>query len=170
MTTEVAAIGISGLELGVLNIADVAVALGTDFQTAETIEVLVVSAVGMPFAGIVRLVWKPSGPGWHRALACPQCGEPKFKLFVFDSGRLGCSECARRRPRRIVERTCASWTRGGREEDRLLRLVAGRGRPTTVAVEQGHRLAREVVRGDEDRAGAALQVGEAAITAVEASS
>lgn len=170
MTTEVAPIGISGIELGVLNIADVALALGADLETAETIEVLVVSATDMPFAGIVRLDWKPSGPGWHRALACPHCGEPRFKLYVFDGGRLGCARCARRHPRRVAERTCATWSRGGRDEDQLLRLVAGRSRPTEVAIEQGQRLARELIRGDEDRAAAALQFGEAAVTAVEASS
>jgi len=163
----VAALGIAGLEVGVLRIADVAAALGPDFPLAKTIEVLVPTTDGLPFAGVVRLVDKPSGLGTHHALACPQCGAPKFKLLVFDGGRLGCSKCAHKHPRRNAERTCASWNLGGREEDRLLRLVAGRSKPTTVAVERAVRLAHELVHGDEDRAAAVLQIGETAVTAVE---
>jgi hypothetical protein len=160
--------GVATARLGVLDIRDVRDALGEEFHTAKTIEVLVATARGLPFAGVVALVQKPSGRGSHRALACPQCGESRFKLHVRD-GKLGCEDCFRVHARRCTERTCASWNMGGREEDRLLRLVDGRSRPTSAALERARDLARELVQGDEDRAMAAMQVAGAAITAVEVS-
>jgi hypothetical protein len=163
MTTEVAA-----AQLGVLRSEDVRYALGDEFHTARSVEVLVATATGLPFAGVVLLADKPSGRGDHRALRCPACGMPRFRLYARD-GRLGCGGCMRVHVRRNIERTCASWSRGGREEDRLLRLVAGRSRPTPAAIDRGLRLAHELVSGDEDRAGAAIQRGEAALTAVEPS-
>jgi hypothetical protein len=147
-------------------IEDVRAALGRQFATTRTIDVLIASSAGMPFAGMVALTTKPSGRGAHRALECPLCGRARFQLFV-RSGRLGCAGCMRVHPRRNVERTLASWTRGGREEDRLLRLLAGRGRPTTAALERASRLAEEIVLSDEDRAGAAIQVARAAMLATE---
>jgi hypothetical protein len=76
----------------------------------------------------------------------------------------------RRVPRRNAEAHCTSWSLGGREEDRLLRLLAGRSKPTASAIEHGVRLADELVLGDEDRAAAAIQFSEAALTATGAMS
>ncbi len=161
--------GVAAIRLGILTIGDVRGALGRWFATAPTIEVLVPSATGLPFAGVVGLTEKPSGRGMHRALACPLCGLARFQLFV-RNGRLGCAECMHVHPRRNAERTTAFWARGGREEDRLLRLIAGRSRPTSAALERAGRLANEIVVGDEDRAGAAVQVARAAMLATEWSS
>jgi hypothetical protein len=159
--------GVAAIHLGVLTIGDVRAALGRRFGTTRTVEVLVPSATGLPFAGVLALITKPSGRAEHAALACPLCGQARFRLYV-RRGRLGCASCVRVHPRRNVERTMASWTRGGREEDRLLRLVAGRGRPTTAALGRAGRLARDLVLGDEDRAGAAIQVARAALLAMQA--
>lgn len=162
MTTEV-----GSSQLGVLRIEDVRCVLGDEFATARTVQALVACSVGLPFAGVVLLVDKPSGRGSHRAFACPSCGTPRFRLYA-RHGHLGCERCMRIYARRSVERTCASWSRGGREEDRLVRLVAGRSKPTTTAIDQAQHLARELVLADENRASAAIQFSETALTATEA--
>ena len=160
--------GVGAIRLGILTIGDVKAALGRQFGTARTVEVLVPSSTGMPFAGVVGLTEKPSGRGMHRALSCPLCGLARLQLFV-RNGRLGCVRCMRVHPRRNVERTTASWTRGGREEDRLVRMVAGRSRPTSAALGRAGRLARDLVLGDEDRAAAATQMARAAMLATAVS-
>ena len=74
-----------------LTIGDVKAALGRQFGTARTVEVLVLSATGLPFAGVVATHQKPSGRGGHRALACPLCRRARFQLYV-RNGRLGCAD------------------------------------------------------------------------------
>jgi len=158
------------MELGVLTIADVIASLEPGAPVPDTVEAMVVPRTGPPFAGVIALTTKPSGRGDHHALACPACTRPSLKLYVHGEGRLGCARCARRVPRRNAEGHCTSWSLGGHEEDRLLRLLAGRSKPTPAAVERARRLAQELVLGDEDRAAAAIQFSEAALTATEAMS
>ncbi len=158
---------VARFQLGVLTIADVLGSLDEDSAVPQTVEALVVPQSGMPFVGVVVLTKKPSGPGEHHALQCPTCTQPSLRLYVYGNGRLGCASCARRHPRRNAESNCTSWSLGGREEDRLLRLIAGRSRPTNAAIEDGLRLLHELSLGDQDRAAAAIQLGTAAISATE---
>lgn len=139
-----------GTELGTLRARNMR--LLEHARPGTKVGVLVLGADGEPpFVGEVMVGAKLSGRSKHLAILCPKCQRSKFVLYA-RAGALGCAPCARRRTRRQRERTLASWRRGGREEDRLLRSV-GHGR----LAETMRRLAEEIVEGDADRASVVLE-------------
>ena len=152
---------VMGLEIGTLRVRDVR-AGATGARPGAHVGVLVLGSDGEPpFVGAVALATKRSGHSDHLALLCPLCCHARSVLYV-RAGRLACAACGRRRTRRQSERTLATWKMGGREEDRLLRLV-GRGRP----VEQLRALIDELVNGDLDRAAVASDNFHTAILCIE---
>ena len=151
---------VMGLEIGTLRVRDVRCAPGA--RAGGHVAVLVLGSDGeSPFVGAVTLATKRSGRSEHLALLCPACSGARSVLYV-RAGRLACAGCSGRRTRRQSERTLATWKTGGREEDRLLRLV-GRGRP----IEQLRALADELVDGDLDRAAVASDNFHAAVLCIE---
>lgn len=135
---------VMGLEIGILRVRDVRALDGV--RPGVRVGVLVLGPPGEPlFVGDVALTTKRSGYGEHLALVCPACMRPKGILYV-RSASLSCATCSRTRTRRQRERTLASWRRGGREEDRLLRMVE-RGAPLAPM----RVLVHEIVEGDLDR-------------------
>jgi hypothetical protein len=157
-----------GAHLGRLTVCDARALLGPAFESAKTVEVLVLAAVGSPFAGVVQLGRKVSGYGRHHAFICPRCLQPVLQLYV-DDGALGCAPCNRRLSRRARERTMRGWNRlGGQSEDLLLRLVGGRGRRTLATLERAEGVAQELALGDLARGTAAGQRARLAIEATEA--
>jgi hypothetical protein len=153
---------VMGLEIGTLRVRDVRAGVSAARPGAH-VGVLVLGSDGEPpFVGAVALVTKRSGHSEHLALLCPACKYGRSVLYV-RAGRLACAGCSGRRTRRQSERTLATWKTGGREEDRLLRLV-GRGRP----LEQLRALADELANGDLDRAAVASDNFQTAILCIEA--
>lgn len=154
-----------GLTVGELRIRDVRLALGPELRTSSEIGVLVLGVEGEPpFVGPVALTTKRSGPSEHLALLCGACLQPRSILYARD-GSLTCAVCSRKRTRRQSERTLATWSRGGREEDRLLRMV-GKGRDPAVL----HALLGEIIEGDHDRASVIEDDFHAAVLCIEARS
>ncbi len=152
---------VMGLEIGALRIRDVRRAV-PGARPVNDVAVMVLGHDGEPpFIGGVKLTSKRSGRGEHLALLCPACAMPRAVLYS-RRGSLACAACTRRRTRRQAERTLASWKRGGREEDRLLRLI-GRRRP----LDQVRALVNEIVEGDVDRARVVLDSYQAALMVVE---
>jgi hypothetical protein len=152
---------VMGTEIGALRIRDVRRAL-PDGRPGDDIAVLVLGPHGEPpFIGEVKLTSKRSGRGEHLALLCPACATPRAVLYS-RRGSVACAGCTRRRTRQQTERTLASWKRGGREEDRLLRLI-GRRR----SLDEMRALVDEIVEGDVDRAHVVLDSYNAAVMAVE---
>lgn len=134
-------------QLGELRVRDVRAGLAAARRRGGEALVFVLGIDGeVPFIGRVGLGTKRSGLGKHVALVCPACTRPKSVLYA-RRGQLACAGCSRRRTRRQAERTCATWNRGGREEDRLLRMV-GKGRDPKLL----RALVSEIIEGDLDRA------------------
>lgn len=152
---------VMGLEIGTLRMRDVRAGVAVA-RPGGRVGVLVLGSDGEPpFVGAVTLATKRSGHSEHLALLCPACSYSRSVLYV-RAGRLACAGCSRRRTRRQSEKTLATWKTGGREEDRLLRLV-GRGRPP----EQLRALGHELVNGDLDRAAVASDSFLAAVLCIE---
>lgn len=153
---------VMGCEVGILRVRDVRAATAAPRPGAH-VGVLVLGGNGEPpFVGGVVLTSKRSGHSAHLALLCPACARGRSVLYVRGGG-LACATCSRRRTRRQSERTLATWKMGGREEDRLLRMV-GRGRP----IEQLRAVAEELVNGDLDRAAVLQDAFYAAVLSIEA--
>lgn len=137
---------VMGLEVGVLRMRDLRLAV-RDLRAGHPIAVLVLGASGeSPFVGPVTLTTKRSGHSEHPAFLCTSCGSARRILYLH-GGALACATCAGARTRRQRERTLASWRRGGKEEDRLMRLVRRGGRVSRMRA-----LVDEIVAGDTDRA------------------
>ena len=150
-----------GLEVGILRMRDLRDA-ARGLRAGHRVGVLVLGACGgPPFVGAVTITTKRSGRSEHQALRCDSCGKPRHVLYL-RAGVLGCATCARRRTRRQAERTLATWRMGGREEDRLLRMV-GRGYPLAVL----SALADEIMEGDADRAAVAVDAFRTAAMCME---
>jgi hypothetical protein len=134
-------------QLGELRVRDVRGGLAAAGHRGGEALVFVLGIDGeAPFIGRVGLGTKRSGHGEHLALVCPTCAQPKSVLYA-RRGQLACAGCSGRRTRRQAERTLAAWNRGGREEDRLLRMV-GKGRAPKLL----RALVGEIIEGDLDRA------------------
>lgn len=150
-----------GLEVGILRMRDLRLA-GRGLRAGDQVGVLVLGHTGDPaFVGGVTITAKRSGHSEHCALQCGLCSKPRQVLYLRE-GALACATCSRRRTRRQTERTLATWRMGGREEDRLLRLV---GRGGSLAVLRA--LADEIVAGDADRAAVVVEEFQTAVMCIE---
>ena len=134
-------------QIGEVRIRDVRAAVGDAVRQGEQLVLFVLGIAGEPpYIGPVSVGGKRSGHSVHLALVCPSCTEPRAVLYV-RGGNLACAGCGRRRTRRQSERSLATWSRGGREEDRLLRMV-GKGRDPALL----RAIVSELIEGDLDRA------------------
>jgi hypothetical protein len=153
--------------LGELRSRDLVAAYGNALAGMQHVDVLVLAAEG-PVAARVELGRLASGPSVHTGLVCQGCQRVVLLLVVRDR-ELRCRACLKLRTNRQRERTTAAWRRrGGREADRLLRLVASptlhltRGR-----LAEARDLVKKIVEADVARVAAlkgeleALQHGEA---------
>jgi DNA polymerase III epsilon subunit-like protein len=157
--------GVVGAKLGVLTVRDARGALGRELDTLDSLHVLVPTTVGLPFAGIVQLGLKRSGPALHRALVCPACTRCVLQLVV-KHGKIACRKCNRSRRRRELERTTHAWNmEGAREEDALVRLIVRRVTPAGLARAQA--LAEALVTGDNVRAAAIIERAHLLLAATE---
>jgi hypothetical protein len=138
--------------LGELRVEDVRLVLGATFWEACDIDAHVLAPVGgVPSSQRVALGWKRSGRGDHRALICPACHAPREILYTDGGGGLACAGCLKRRTREQQELNTRAWRQlGGREEDRLLRLLR-RDRLPSAGLDQARALAEEILCGDRDR-------------------
>lgn len=151
---------------GQLCTRDVRVVLGPDFSMAESIDVLVLGRAGeSPSAARVVLADLPGGGrGVHRGLVCPRCLTPKLMLLTDGSGGLGCSSCLRRRTRRQMERTLATWEKyDAKLEDELFRRLSGPRSTSPAMVARVAALIEDIVEGDLDRVAALVPVVQAAL-------
>ncbi len=130
---------------------DVRAALGDDYETSSTVNVLALARPGqMPSAGVIELGWACSGRGRQRMLICPVCAQGRRTLHTDGRGGFGCAGCVRRRTRHQTEkRTVRYRDLGGREEDRLLRLLRHRTGPDALSVPSA--LLEQLVQGDVAR-------------------
>lgn len=152
-----------GSRFGELRLGDVRAGVHGTVRPGGQAAVFVIGVDGeAPFIGPVALRTKRSGYAEHLALVCPSCAGARSVLYVRD-GRLACAGCCRRRTRHQSERSLATWSRGGREEDRLLRMV-GKGR----TLETLRALVSEIIEGDLDRAGVVEESFHTAVLCVEA--
>ncbi|WP_437656737.1 hypothetical protein [Sorangium sp. So ce1182] len=137
--------------LGELRVEDLRRVLGDQAWKVNHVDVCVLAPPGgVPAAQRVSLGRKRSGRGDHLAVLCPSCSRPKEILYVDGRGGLSCSVCSKRRTREQREVRTTAWKLGGREEDRLLRLLQRDGL-TSAGLDRARALAEEIVRGDRDR-------------------
>ena len=79
---------------------------------------------------------------------------------------LKCRACARPLTVRQREHALPSWReQGGEEHDRILRLLAGRGKTTRSARRRASRLIDELLAADQDRLAAVSELAHAALLA-----
>lgn len=138
--------------IGELRIKDVRVALGHHFFELGHVDVLVLGRPGEPAStGRVFLTDAAGGLGTHRRLVCPKCLTSKKLLMTDGAGGFACARCLRRRTRRQLERSHASWHRfGGKLEDKLFRRLTCPGSRTPAATAQTEHLVQKLVAGDLD--------------------
>ena len=141
---------------GEVTTRDLRAVYGADLQRLEHVDVVVLDADGgMPLAARIELMDVRSGWSRRRALVCPACRRGRH-LLLGRGGKLKCSTCHRFRTRRQTERSCGDFTtRGGLQEDRLLRLMLPRwSAPTSVRLLEARRLVTSLL--EKDRARVAL--------------
>jgi hypothetical protein len=148
--------------IGRLAMADIRALLGRELKTVVSVGVMVLDPDGgLPFVGYVELGWKPSGHGQHRALVCPRCRRCLLVLHTDGVGGIACAPCLKKLSRRNRERTTTAWNElGGREEERLFRLIRRRDHRAAGAL-------AELLRGDADRLAAMMPRIEAALTVAD---
>jgi hypothetical protein len=152
--------------IGVLSVKDVRAVFGVKLGAMTTFKAMVLAPDGgMPFVGEVYLARKKSGPGEHIALQCPTCERASLTLCVSEA-TLKCRACAKRLTRRQREHALPSWReQGGEEHDRILRLLAGRGKTTRSARRRASKLIDELLAADQDRLAAVSELAHAALLA-----
>lgn len=126
---------------------------GAGLREMDHVDVLVLAVDGgAPVAARVELLDVPSGHGMHRVLVCAGC-QKSTRLLVARAGTLRCRACLSLRTNHQRWRSLADWRRrGGREADRLLRLLAHPTRHVTAAkVVEARQLLREIVEADHAR-------------------
>lgn len=155
-----------------------AIATGLDFVTtsdvrdippeAPSVVLLVFRRGASPIRQLVMFGTIPRTRGGHRALVCPLCGRPKYRLFASKSG-LGCGPCTARRSRRQLEYRTRAWRRlGGDLEDVVLRGLRS-GRPSSTVPDAIANAADALMTDDRERAAALLRRADDAFkTAVAA--
>jgi len=161
MASEVAA-----PRLGELRSSDLVAAYGRSLVNMAHVNVLVLSTNGA-VAARVELGPLRSGIRIHTALVCDGCGRVVRHLMVQDR-ELRCRRCSKVITNHQRGRTTADWCRrGGREADRLLRLVANPARRLTPRkLDEARRLARQII--DTDWARVARVREDLALLCVEA--
>jgi hypothetical protein len=138
---------------GELRVEDLTAVYGAGLREMDHVDVLVLAVDGgAPVVGRVQLVNVPSGHGMHGALVCAAC-EKSTRLLVARAGTLRCRACVGLRTNHQRLRSLADWRRrGGREADRLLRLLAHPTRHVTPAkVAEARQLLREIIDADHAR-------------------
>jgi hypothetical protein len=149
-----------------LRISDVAARFGAAITTRRVVAVRVLTAEGgPPFFGEVKLGRKRSGRGEHLALQCPACQSGCRVLVVDGEGRLRCRRCAKSRTRHQSEKALTWWKdHGGREHDRVLRLVGGPGLKVEGTYRRAQRVIADLVEADRVRTADLRQCIETALT------
>ena len=137
---------------GELRTRDLRAVYGSELLRMTDVDVLVLDAEhGVPVAGRIELADVRCGPGTRRELVCPKCRAGRYVLLA-RSGVLACGRCHRARTRHQRERTLADWyRRGGREEDRLLRLLSPTAGRTPAKLEMARQLTFDIVSADRAR-------------------
>ena len=158
-----------GFRAGELRRDDVRVALGDNYFVACELNVFVLGAPGqMSSACSVRLGWNKGGRGQHRVLLCPGCGEPTRVLRSDGRGGLRCRSCDRYRTRHQREKRRRDYRRlGGREADRLLRLLHRASKASPAALSTAGKGVEALVQSDDDRVAALMANVDAALSLVE---
>jgi hypothetical protein len=153
--------------LGVLRVSDVAARFGAAITTRTAVAVRILTAEGRPpFIGEVTLGRKRSGRGEHLALQCPACHSGCGVLVIDGAGRLRCRRCAKSRTRHQSEKALTWWKdHGGRENDRVLRLVGGPGLKVEGTYRRALRLVADLLQADRVRTADLRQRVEAALAA-----
>jgi len=154
---------------GVLDVTDLRGAFGSDHLTLDAVDVVVLDAdAGTPFVGRVALGRKRSGPGEHLVLVCPRCEQGRLKLVTDGLGGVACQQCLAVRTRAQLECHTSRFGRlGGRQEDRILRLLDGRRRWSAGGLERARGLADELRRIDDSLAAQTERLCRAALDATE---
>jgi hypothetical protein len=137
---------------GELSTRDLRSVYGGDLRKMSDVGVLVLDEdQGVPVAACVALAERRWGWSRRKALVCPSCAEHKDALLA-RAGRLQCTGCHRRLTRQQREKKTADWVRrGGREEDRVLRLLRPAVNPSDARFGEARRLALEIVAADHAR-------------------
>ena len=154
-----------GFRAGELRREDVRIALGDAYFTASELNVFVLGTAGqMSSACTVRLGWAPGGRGQHRVLLCPVCAGPSRVLRTDGRGGLRCRSCDRYRTRHQREKRRRDFRRlGGREADRLQRLLRRASSASPAALSRAGGLVGELVQADHDRLAALMANVDAAL-------
>jgi hypothetical protein len=135
---------------GELRVEDLAAVYGAGLRELDHVDVLVLAVDGgAPVTARVGLVEVRSGHSMHGALVCPSC-RATTRLLVARAGALRCRACVGLRTNHQRWRSLADWRRrGGREADRLLRLLAHPTRHLTLArLAEAKHLVREILDAD----------------------
>jgi hypothetical protein len=153
--------------LGVLRVSDVAARFGAAITARRAVAVRVLMAEGgPPFIGEVKLCRKRSGRGEHLTLQCPACQSGCGVLVVDGGGRLRCRRCAKSRTEHQSQKGLTWWKdHGGREHDRVLRLVGGPGLKVEGTYRRAQRLIADLLEADWVRTADLRQRIEKALTA-----
>lgn len=136
---------------GEIRTRDLRVALGTYPNVPDVIDVVVISEEGTPITARIALTTVPFGWTRRQAFVCPGCQDARH-LLLARRGRVQCSRCHRRRSRSQMEKHRADWNRrGGKEEDKILRLLLRTPSATALGLKEARRLVRTLLDADRAR-------------------
>ena len=158
------------LRLGEVRVSDFRAAIGSSCDGIGYVDVFVLGRPGeMSSACRVGLCRSRAGRGDHDLFRCPRCGRAKRILFTDGAGGLGCAVCARRLSRHRRDKHRQDFRRlGGREADRLHRLLHRASSASPAALRRAGGLVGEIVQADHDRLASLMASVDAALWLGEA--
>lgn len=108
---------------GEIRISDLRLVYRDALLSMRSVAVTVLGEETRLAAAEIQLTRASFGSGWRVLMLCPRC-QSRAQVLLARRGMLLCSRCQPRRTRHQMEARRAAWTRlGGREEDRLIRLL-----------------------------------------------
>jgi len=136
---------------GEVRTRDLRAVYGRQLAELRHVDVVVVAEAGVPVTARLEIVDVACGHGTRRAIRCPACGQPRHVLVALE-GALRCTRCHRHRTRHQLERHLANWNRrGGKEEDKVLRLLLRTPSATPEGMQEARRLVHLLLDADRAR-------------------
>ncbi len=150
-------------QLGRVHLCEIRAALGSRFEPGKVVRIAILNPRHWPMVVRIELIDHEG----RTLLKCPLCQRARMVLRTAELDRLGCNTCVRHMRRREKERTCRSWQHlDGSTEDELVRMALS-STPANLKADRMALLARRLVAGDHDRAGASLQYADAATSVAD---
>ena len=166
MGIEASSVEVFSLRIGELRVGDVLDVVGTDVVEVELLAVVLGRDGQAPATGRVGVRRHRAGRAYHFMLTCPSCSSPVRVLHNDGAQGIGCRGCAAHRTRHQQQKRRLDYRQlGGREEDRLLRLLRT-SNGNQARRRRARRLARSLAQADHLRVDVVVAEATNMLTAI----